>query len=246
MERSALLQNLAQRIRDIERLEHPCRQTASPVGLPGLEEILPNGQLAAGALVEFLCAEEGAGVWTLALVMARQACGERKALVIADVEKRFYPPAASRLGIDLERTIVVRPKRRQQALAAMTQSLRCVAVGAAIGKLDRLSDADCRRLQCAAEMGGGLGFLLRPAAALGTPSFAAVRLMVSAISPQAKFPFSREPPASAASALAGGSRLNRVVRCRGGKSNKSLILEIDDETGDVHPSAGLASAAAGA
>jgi protein ImuA len=175
------LKNLAWRIAEMERNEHPCRQKASLVRMPAWGEALLGGKLAAGSLVELLSAEEGAGAWTLALFMARYACGQRKVLVIADAERRFYPPAASRLHIDLRRTIVIRPQERKTVLTAMTQSLRCAAVGAAIGKVDRLSSTDCRRLQVAAESGGGVGFLLRPAAALSTPSFATVRLLVAPV-----------------------------------------------------------------
>lgn len=226
MKRSVLLHNLAQRIRDIERAEHPCRQTASPVALPGLEDVLPDRQLSAGSLVELLSAEEGAGAWTLALAMARQACAERKVLVVADVDRRFYPPAASRLGIDLDRTIVIRPRQRPDALAAMVQSLRCPAVGAALARFARLGSADYRRLQLAAETGGGVGFLLGPAAALPAPSLATVRLLVAPV--------------------ASGQPCRRiqvdVVRVHGGKVGQSLILEIDDEKGHVHRPASVCPA----
>jgi hypothetical protein len=43
-----------------------------------------------------------------------------------------------------------------------------------------LSDRPFRRLQLAAEAGGGLGFLVRPMACRAEPSWAAVRLGVSA------------------------------------------------------------------
>jgi protein ImuA len=202
--------------------------------------------LPAGALVELLEAAEGAGAWTLALLMARAACGQRRVLVVADLEQCFYPPAAAKLGIDLERAIVIRPPRPRDAYVAMDQALRCPAVGAAIGWHDRLSALDCRRLQLAAESGGGVGFLLRPRGSLRAPSFAAVRLLVT--------PLASTQPARR-------MRID-VLRCQGGISRyrepggtgparlagptPSLVLEIDDETGDVHPSAGLAAAAAGA
>jgi protein ImuA len=226
-----LLKNLAERIAEMERSEHPCRQVASLVGMPAWGDVLLGGKLGAGSLVELLAAEEGAGAWTLALFMARHACGRRKVLVVADLERRFYPPAASRLRIDLRRTIVIRPKEGKAVLAAMTQSLRCAAVGAAIGKLDRLSATDQRRLQVAAESGGGVGFLLRPAAALSVPSFATVRLRIA--------PVAASPGASANVAR----RIQvEVVRFRGGKAGQSLVLEIDDDKGHVRLPAFMADA----
>jgi protein ImuA len=250
------LKNLAERIAEIERNEHPCRQTAVLVGMPVWEDVLLGGKLGAGSFVELLAEEEGAGAWTLALFMARYACGQRKVLVVADAERRFYPPAASRLGIDLRRTVVIRPKEGKAALAAMTQSLRCAAVGAAIGKLERLGATDCRRLQIAAENGGGVGFILRPAAALNMPSFATVRLLVAplpvfeclrsgirqnSVEPTI-FP-TIEPGILANSATPQARRIQvEVARFRGGKAGHSLVLEIDDEKGHVRLPAGVAAA----
>src|SRR5262245_22871908 len=224
--RPELLEKLAQRIRDIEASERPHFHANVALGIGGLEQALPEGRLPAGSLVELMSAAEGAGAWTLAMVMARHACGERKMLVIADPARRFYPPAAARLGVDLRRTIVIRPRDKRYTLAAVTQSLRCAAVGAVIGGFDSLPAFDFRRLQLAAELSGALGLLLRPAAALRVPSFATARLSVTPV------------------ASANAKRRIRVdiVRVRGGKSGQSLILEVDHETGDVRVSAVLAAA----
>jgi hypothetical protein len=222
--RSEMLQSLAQRIREIESSHCPHQQPPVSLGVPGLDEILPEKHLAPGSLVELLPAAEGSGIWTLALIMAKQACGEGRALVIVDVQRSFYPPAALKLGIDLARTIVVRPGKQNDAYAAVARSLRCPAVGAVVVWSDPLSTLDCRRFQAAAEAGGSLGLLLRPVRALHTPSFAALRLLLTPI--------------------ASGKRPRciqvDVVRCRGAKSGQSLTLEIDDETGDVCMVAGVA------
>jgi protein ImuA len=246
---SIILRNLAQRIRDIEVGEHQPREVMSPLVIPGLAEALPDRQIAAGSLVELLSVAEGAGTWTLALIMAKHACGEKKALVIADAPRCFYPPAAARLGVDLSRTIVIRPKLQPQALAALVQSLRSSAVGAAIGTLDGLSAIQFRRLQLAAETGGGVGFLLRPASALRQPSFAAVRLLVAPVSTPPGPPFARGgereygPPLGRGGEGGWRRRVQvEVVRFRGGKSGQSFLLEIDDEEGHVHLLPPLASA----
>ncbi|MBI3408393.1 MAG: hypothetical protein HY040_08555 [Planctomycetes bacterium] len=246
MKRDFLLRDLAQRIHDIEIEEHHLHQAANPLAVPGLEEVLPDGQLPAGAIVEFLSAHEGAGAWTLALIMARQACGEHKVLVVHDGQKCFYPPAASQLGIDLRRAIVIRPHRQAQALAALVQSLRCPAVGATIGAFDGLAAVPFRRLQLAAETGGGISFLMRPASVLRQPSFAAVRLLVTPW--RAGSVSDRRTPRSN-TPVAYGSPLNdvrcvriEIVRFRGAKAGRSFLVEIDDEKGDVHLSARLAAA----
>jgi hypothetical protein len=195
--------------------------------VPGLDELLPEKRLPAGSLVELLSEASGAGAWSLALLMGQQVCGEQRALVMADLGRSFYPPAAVKLGVDLARTIVIRPRTWRDAFVAIDQSLRCPAVGAVVGWCDRLKAVDFRRLQLAAETGGGLGLLLRPAALLRQPSFAVLRLHVTPIG------------------TSNGARRIEVemVRCRGGKEGGRLLLEINDETGHVRVPAGLADPA---
>jgi hypothetical protein len=67
------LEDLTRRIAEIERKEHAGCQVASPEAAPAWEDVLLGGKLA-GALVELLTEEEGAGAWTLALFMARHVC----------------------------------------------------------------------------------------------------------------------------------------------------------------------------
>lgn len=228
--RQALLEDLARRIRQVEAREHPRDRLAIPLGIPALEDYLPEGGLPAGSLVELLSVEAGVGTWTLALLLAQRVCGERKVLVVADTARCFYPPAAVNLGVDLARCIVVRPISVADAAMAMRQALECAAVGAAIGWLDPLNPPACRRLQLAAEAGGGVGLVLRPSAARATPSFAALRLLIAPV-PAPGFPRCLRA---------------EVVRCRGGKVGQTFILEIDDATGHVRVPAGVAPPALGA
>jgi hypothetical protein len=110
--------------------------------------------------------------------------------VVIDGRRDFYPPAAAALGIPLEQTVVVRPAKARDALWAWEQSLRSGAVAVALGWVETLNDRAFRRLQLAAETGGSLGFLLRPASCRAAPSWAEVRLLVRALPTQrdAKMP----------------------------------------------------------
>lgn len=205
---------LAERIRALEAADR-LGAGAVPLDAGGLGAIFPRGELPTGTLCELLPRVMGAGAWTLALLLARQACGEDKALVIADPERCFYPPAARRLGIEPARTILIRPRTEREAVLAAAQALRSSAVGAAVGAFAELADREARRLQLAAEAGGSLGLLVRPAAALQTPSFAAVRLLLDAM------PWAR------------GRRRLQVIHCRGGREGQPTCLEVDDATGHV-------------
>jgi hypothetical protein len=179
-------------------------------------------------------------------VMATRVC-QRKTLVIVDADRQFYFPGAVRLGLELGRSIVVRPGSRRDAYQAIVQSLRSSAVGAVVSCQERLSMRQLRRLQLAAEAGGGVAILLRPAAALRDLSCASVRLLVSPCPslPRRAAAVSRPSPiVSPAIDHTDVMRHVRVelLRCRGRAHGESVVLEIDDETGHVHTPAAMASA----
>jgi hypothetical protein len=223
-----VLQDLAARIRAIEAAAPPRGPIAGALPLPFLDTLLAPTGLGTGSLIELLSATDGAGAWTLGLYWARHACMRRRSLVLVDARGWFYPPAARALGVDLEHVILIRPTSRQGSQAALDLALRCGAVGAVVGWCDRLIAAEAQRLKLAAEAGGGLGLILRPLGAAQGPSFADLRLRVA---PQISTDIVRRV------------RID-VVRWRGGKDGQSLTVEIDDETGDVRLSAGLAPATA--
>ena len=238
-----VLQDLAERIR---ALESGRRSQTRTLSLPLLAPLLGGVELSAGSLIELLPATPAAGAWTLALLLGlaatrslrsgargephaplrglRVAANHMRHLVLIDPRGDFYPPAMANLGIDLERTIIVRPRNRAEAHLALDLSLRCAAVGAVIGVCDRLRGVESQRLKWAAEAGSGLGVIIRQE---NGPSFADLRLAVAPL-----------PSIN-------GKRRVRVdsLRWRGGQEGKTLVLEIDDETGDVHLSAELAAAA---
>jgi len=167
-------------------------------------------------LLDLISSAEGAGALTLGLLLARRACGEQQVLVVVDEHGWFYPLAASRLGIDLRRCLVIRPRGWRDAYSAICQSLSCPEVGGVIGWCARIGMVDYQRLRLAAERGGGLGFLVRPAESLRAPAGASARLLVSPI--------------------ASGERPRRlsVEVLRGRGRGQAITLEIDDEAVDVH------------
>jgi protein ImuA len=242
--RSEVLRALAQRIQEIEGNVPSRRQPPLSLGIGPVDALLPNGCLPAGSLVELLSTADGAGAWTLSLLMAKHVCGEWKVLVLVDGERCFYPPGAAQLGIDLERSLVVRPRTRRDCLLATNQALRCRGVGAVVGWHDQLRTLDARRLQAAAEAGGGVGFVLRPAQALQAPSFANLRLVITPLA------VGSDPIYRVGAARPDKSghyeRQIRVdvVRCRGGRDGRSVLLEIGNEPGDVRALSEVAPPAA--
>jgi hypothetical protein len=142
--------------------------------------------------------------------------------VVLDRRGEFYPPAAVRLGIEPEQLLVVRVESAADHDWAMDQVLRSPAVAAVVAWPEKLDGHTFRRWQLAVEQGGGLGLLLRPAAARADPSWADVRLLV-------------EPQGD----RRGGNRRLRisVLRCRGGIGGRSVEVELDEETYRVRPAA---------
>jgi protein ImuA len=227
-----MVRHLTERMRQIESAMRAVEPATIPFGSGGLGELFPGGRLAAGSLVELVASTEGAGCWTLALALARQVCADLRVLLVADPQHGFYPPAAMRWGMNPRRVVVVRTREPRDALLAVCQSLRCPAVGAAVGQFERLGETDSRRLQLAAEAGGSIGVLVRPASARMASSFAAVRLWVRPV-PMSDVHYRR--------------RLHvDVLRCRGGQDSRIVEIEINDETGDVRALARLATATASA
>ncbi|HUU82704.1 MAG TPA: hypothetical protein VM243_04290 [Phycisphaerae bacterium] len=167
----------------LERYQHRRRGGTRPVvptGLARLDRALPNGGLPGGAVTEILSHLDGAGGTTLALRAAVAAAQSGRAVAVVDAGGDFYPPAMWRLGMQVDRLLVIRVSRPEEVVWAVDQCLRCSAVAAVVAPIRRLDAAASRRLQLAAESGGGLGILLRPDTGR-RHSFAAVQMRVEPV-----------------------------------------------------------------
>jgi protein ImuA len=260
--RTVTLQRLSAQLEKMEKARHrsiPCSpeshgseppEKAISTGIEALDRLLPDAGFREGTLVEWL-AEAGSGD-QLALLAAGPALGKDRFLIVIDSEKKFYPPAAAALGIDLGRLILVRPGKfarstktlhpvlspsegsanaataastetpHTETLWALEQTLQSRGVAVTFCRLQRLNARVFRRLQLAAERGGGLGFLIRAPSARNEPSWSDVRLWVE--------------PACAEFSPSGRRWRVEVLRCRRGEAGqRSILLEYDDATHTVHP-----------
>jgi protein ImuA len=247
------LQQLTQQLRRFERVHAPLHPQPSTLnaqlrstGIPPLDDLLPDRGLRDGTLSEWLAPGPGSGAGTLAFAAAAGLLQTGGTCLVVDAARTFYPPAVSS-RIDLRQMVVVHPANARDELWALEQSLRCRGVTATIGWPERIDNRAYRRLQLAAETGGGCGFLLRPAKFRSEPSWADLRLLVEPVG------LGVRRPSEAVASLDGlgrpsyeESRRLRVhlLHCRGGMSGGTVELEIDDETGDVRAAAPLAAAAA--
>jgi len=216
------LELLARQIRDMETAGRPARESI-PSGCCAMDRHLPHGGHARGSMVELIRHGTGSGVSSLALMIARQAMDEGKFLIVVDTQRQFYPPAMKSLGIPMERVIALQPANHADAIWGIDQALRCQAVGAVIAEIGNLEDRVARRLQLAAEHGGGLGVLLRDTRSARTqPSWADVQWFV------------RCDPTRSLQPLAPATQHQDVrwfelelARCNGGRTGARLTVGVD-------------------
>ena len=205
-----------------------CEKDVVSTSVSALDAILPDRGLLRGTLSEWIAARPGGGAASLVMRVARQAQREGP-LIIVDRLRQFYAPALAATGTRLNNVILVRPESRVHELWALEQSLKCPGIGAVLSQIDFLKPQEFRRLQLAAESGPAIGLLLRPATAQSLSGWADIRLLISP----------RAAPR--------GTFFRRVaVRCvyaKGGVIDRTIELDICDETGAVCLAAGLSNSA---
>jgi len=170
---------------------------------------------------ELLAPVDGAPVRSVALLAAGRAAGEHRWILYVDTGGDFYPPGAAQLGVPLERLLVVRAARRVDALWVSEQALRCRAVAAVVLPVRRVDAYISRRLQLAAESGGGLGLVIQSEPRPGH-TFAASRLRLDPLLGEAE---TRRVLVS-------------VLKLREGRPPEPFVLELPDAAGAVRAHAG--------
>lgn len=202
-----------------------------------LDDVLPDGGLRRGTLLEWVNGEgPGSGAATLALLAAggmlrneSAVAGQPGTLAVIDRDGGFYMAAAAALGLSSEKVLVVRPGTTSEWLWTVEQVLRSAAVDVVLTWAGALDDRVFRRWQLAAEVGGGVGMLVRTADVVRDGSWATVRILV------------RGGVGEKANVRAKGRRwavsvLRGGVGCGSGKAGgneREVLLELNDETGGL-------------
>lgn len=173
---------LRERLSILDRVRPPKGRTALSLGLPALDASLPGGGLVRGGMHEFLPAPADAGAHGFVATLLSGLppgpilwCRYRDRgdpLGLADMP---YGPGLAAMGLDPGRLILLRPGSADDALWALEEALRCPTLAAVVGDGVLPSPVAGRRLQLAAEDGGGLGLLILPALARPPPSTALTR-----------------------------------------------------------------------
>jgi len=189
-----------------EWIQAESRLDCTSTGYEALDQELPGHGWPRGQLVELLVDHPGIGelclllpalaavtrtgrtcVWVLPCQQNSPAATRSPQNTIEQQTATHalpYAPALIEAGIDLARTIFVKPLTPRESGWALEQSLRAAHLGALLGWLPESAGADAdfrslRRLHLLAQRHRALVFVLRTARHARTPSPAALRLQLN-------------------------------------------------------------------
>lgn len=133
-----------------------------PFGVGEIDDALPGGGLAFGALHEFA----GGGAGTVdgaaaALFVAGIAARTTGPIVWCLTRPDLFFPALAQVGLHPDRVIFVESDREEDVLANMEEGLSFGGLGAVVGEIVRLPMVASRRLQLAAERTGTMALAVR-------------------------------------------------------------------------------------
>ncbi len=143
----------------------------------GLSDFFPPGLLA-----EWLTAADGSGCLTLVLRLAACLLREKGLFLAVDDSHELSPLAWTNCGLDLRRSVLLRPEP-SQFLWTLEQTLRTPGATVVLARIEHLPERAFRRLKLAAETAGNIGFLIRPARFRREPTWADIRWLVRSLPP---------------------------------------------------------------
>jgi protein ImuA len=199
----------------IQRLEGGAarRKTVLPFGIKAIDQHLPEGGLALGALHEVAGGGNGA-IDGAASALFTAGIAARTQGLWCVTRQDLFAPAIARAGLLPDRVIYLEAGDEPSVLACFEEGLRHAGLGAVVAEVARLSMTASRRLQLAAEGSGAIGVAIRrwrrqtEAADFGQPTAAVTRWRVSAL-PSTPLP------------VPGVGRARwqlELIRCRAGES----------------------------
>jgi len=226
----------------LERYPGPGRQAEPiPFGIPAIDQALPAGGIATGALHEVAGSaaqvEHGTAATLLSAGLLARVPGE----VLWVLEQRdIHPPALAAVGLTPERVVYVHARKPRTVLLVMEEGLRHRGLTGVVGEFSgALSLTASRRLQLAAEQSGVTAFLLRRSRcfadqALNAPNAAVTRWRVATVPSAPPLPQAAETPGL------GRPRWRlELMRCRGGEAH-AWMVEAFDATGRCRLAADMA------
>jgi protein ImuA len=163
-------------------------RTVLPFGINAIDQHLPEGGLALGALHEVAGGGNGAiNGAAAALFTAGIAARTRGQILWCVARQDLFTPGIAQAGLLPNRVIYVDAGDKQTVLACFEEGLRHGSLGAVVAEVASLSMTASRRLQLAAEGSGVIGIAIRrwrrqmETTDFGQPTAAVTRWRVSAL-----------------------------------------------------------------
>jgi protein ImuA len=164
--RAKTLARLREQIRTLEKPGLGGR-SALEFGEPAIDDELPGGGLASGCLHELAASPQDAAAYGLLAVLLGRLIGAAGVALWCGLKRPGrvmpYGPGLARFGLAVERLVLVRVSKPADLLWAMEEGLRSGRFLAVLGDGLAPDLTATRRLQLAAEAGGGTALLVFPA-----------------------------------------------------------------------------------
>jgi protein ImuA len=159
---TSIIQALRERLQELDGGSRS-RRAVLPFGIPAIDDRLPDGGLALGALHEVAGggsgAIDGAAAALFAAGIAARTCGR---VLWCLTRQDLFAPALAQAGLKPDRVIYVEAGDETAVLACCEEGLRHgKGLGAVVAEVARLSMTASRRLQLAAEGSGAIGLVIR-------------------------------------------------------------------------------------
>lgn len=178
------LREQIRRIEAADRLAHG----HLPFGVPEIDDCLPGGGLALGALHEVAGGASGALHGAAAALFAAGILARTHGQVLWCVTRRdLFAPAIAQAGLHPDRVIYAEAGSDTAILACFEEGLRHGGLAGVVAEVARLPMTPSRRLQLAAESTGTIGIAVRrwrrqtEAADFGQPTASTTRWRVTAL-----------------------------------------------------------------
>ena len=179
------LDRIRAKVRAIEGGTVAFGRKVAALGEAAIDQALPWGGLPFASLHEVAAVSKGMAASGFSAALARRFLEPGGVLLwcrnhrFDQVWGEIYGPGLQAYGLDPTRLVLVHGDKDEEILWATEEGLRCSAVACVVSEIDHLDLQTSRRLQLAAEAGGGAGLLLRPDARDTSPSATLTRWRIS-------------------------------------------------------------------
>ncbi|HWU61501.1 MAG TPA: damage-inducible protein [Ensifer sp.] len=159
--RTASLDSLRNQIASIERIDTRLR-TVLPFHVPAIDDKLPGGGLALGALHEIAGGARGAIDCAAPAAFAAGIAARTGGKVLwCHVQTDLFEPALARSGLREDQVVFCRVQDEHALLDCFLEALSHGGPTAVVGEVSALKHLDSQRLQFAAEKTGTMAIALR-------------------------------------------------------------------------------------